>query len=85
MSKISVSDDFTVVKIEDAIFKTSSLRGARMYREGEMLSDTHYYIKIVLHNDNFYVKYLDTDELKEDLKKLGNLMEGKLKVVDKGV
>ncbi len=85
MSKISVSDDFTIVKIEDVIFKRTSLKGARIFREGEMLTDVHYYIKVLLHNDKFSISYADMDELKEDFKKLGNLMEGKLKVVDKGV
>ena len=80
MTKININDDFKVVKIENAVFKTTSLKGARMFTEGEMLSGFSYYIKVMLHNDKFVVYYKDNNEREDDFKKLSNLMEGKLKV-----
>lgn len=86
MSKIKISEDFTLVKIEDATFKRTSLRGAIKYtvRSLDEKATTIFIpcIIVSLHNHKFKVVYKNEAERDEDLKKLGNLMEGKLKMVD---
>ncbi len=78
MSKIKDSGDFTTVTIDKSTYKIESIEAVRpkdLTGKGE-----HYGIEILFHSGKDEIGYLKPEERDEDLRKLGNLMKGKLNV-----